>query len=257
VVGEHEDTLVERSIFGHLAEHAAAGTGGAPPSFLSRTYRMNAAIAEFPSRHFYDSRLAPSEQSAARRFPAAAGGPFDALWDPARPAVLALIGHAGHRTRCRPEARLAADLIEDYLGRLRLPPEELAVVTPYRAQIREIRNLLKGKGTPAAGAADAGLPLIDSVERMQGQEREAMIVSLVCSEPEYAARGAAFFFSPNRLNVALTRARTKLIVLASPLLFEALPADLAGLRGASLFARLFRELPKVDLSERYLGSTVL
>ena len=94
------------------------------------------------------------------------------------------------------------------------------------------------------------MPVVDTVERIQGQERDLVIVSLVCSEPEYAAREAAFYFSPNRLNVTLTRARTKLVIVASPLLFEALPFDLERLKHASLFVRMFRELPRVDCTAR-------
>ncbi len=210
---------------------------------------MNDGINAFPSRAFYGGELASDAGAAARRFPLVPGGPLDALLDPARPAVIAALAHEGSRTRSIPEALLVTDLVEDLLVRQRIDPREVAVLTPYRAQIRAIRTLVETRLRAARS-----LPLlIDTVERMQGQEREVVIVSLACSEPEYAAREAAFFFSPNRLNVMLTRARTKLVIVASPHLFGALPADLEQLRHASLFARLWRELPKVDLSDRYIS----
>lgn len=244
VAGEHDDPIAGLSIFEHLAEEPRYA-----PSLLKTTYRMNGALTEFPSRAFYGGALESAAGVCTRRFELEPGGPLDALLDPDTPAVIATIAHEGHRTRSLPEARLAADLVDDLVNRQRIAPSEIAVLTPYRAQIRAIRNALARRSQVAADEA-RGL-VIDTVERMQGQEREIVIVSLVCSEPEHAAREAAFFFSPNRLNVMLTRARTKLVIIASPHLFEALPGDLAGLKSASLFARLYRELPKIDLSAVY------
>ena len=222
-----------------------------PRTLLRYTYRMNAEISSFPSGHFYAGALEPAPDVAARRLAWVPGGTLDPLWDPARAAIVASIAHEGHRTVCAAEAELAADLVADFLIRQGRCAADIAVVTPYRAQVREIRNRLAHRGPDERFSSSADGPTIDTVERMQGQEREVVVVSLVCSEPEYAASEAAFFFSPNRLNVTLTRARTKLIVIASPLLFEALPGDLAGLKGASLFAGLYRELPRIDLSDRY------
>lgn len=251
VVADHEDETAGLSIFAHLAgESPAAALRQYEPTLLRRTYRMNAGINVFPNARFYGGELSAEGESAARRFVFRPGGPLDDLFDPECPAIIASIAHEGHRTRCLPEARLVADLLTDFLVRQGRPLDEIAVVTPFRAQIRAIRNLLHERlGTRATRAE---LPVIDTVERIQGQEREAVIVSLACSEPEYAAREAAFFFSPNRLNVTLTRARTKLIIAMSPRLIEALPSALEDLAHSSLFARLYRELPKVDLSDRYL-----
>lgn len=228
-----------------------------PSTLLRLTYRMNEAITRFPSRHFYEGALRASDGTASRRFEPRGRGPYDDLWDPDRPALMATIDHEGWRRRCPPEAAFAAALLEDFLVRQGKAPEEIAVVTPYRAQIRAIRDRVHRRlanepdeRTSPTPVALRRLPLIDTVERMQGQEREVVIVSLVCSEPEYAAEEANFFFSPNRLNVTLTRARTKLIVLASPRLFESLPRSLENLRRASLFARLYRELPRIDVSAR-------
>src|SRR5439155_18157086 len=117
------------------------------------------------------------------------GGAFDDLLDPDRPAVVATIAHEGHRTRCPAEARFVGGLAEEPLVRQCVRPDDLAVVTPFRAQIRIIRTLLHER-LLAAGVRGE-MPVVDTVERIQGQERDLVIVSLVCSEPEYAAREAA------------------------------------------------------------------
>jgi DNA replication ATP-dependent helicase Dna2 len=53
----------------------------------------------------------------------------------------------------------------------------------------------------------------DTVERMQGQERELIILSLATGDEAFLAAIAEFFFQPERLNVSVTRAMTKLIVI--------------------------------------------
>jgi DNA replication ATP-dependent helicase Dna2 len=207
---------------------------------------MNAGVNDFPSRVFYDGQLTPESRTASRRFPHVPGGPYDELFDPERPALLALVAHEGFRTRCQPEAQIVAGIVLDRIVRQRGDPGDIAVVSPFRAQLRLIRTLVK-RGLDAAGIAVA-LPVIDTVERIQGQERELVVVSLVASDPDHLAGDAAtFFYSGNRLNVTITRARTKLIVVASPSVFAAFPKTLAGLVDVERFRRLRRELPSVAM----------
>ena len=91
--------------------------------------------------------------------------------------------------------------------------ERLFVVSPHHAQIRAIRRALAGDRNWTAR------PFVDTVERMQGQEADAVFVSYGVADPEYAALEADFIYSRNRLNVAVSRARAKSVVfLAQPLL---------------------------------------
>ncbi len=245
VQGRHPDPLAITSVFEHLGAHY-------PPLMLRTTYRMNDVLNAFPSRVFYDGRLSAEPWVAKARFAAVPGGPHDELFDPDRPAVLALIDHEGHRTRCEPEARAVAQIVLDRIVRQKGDPREIAVVSPFRAQLRLIRTLVR-RGLDAAGISGP-LPVIDTVERIQGQERDLVVVSLVASDPDYLGGDAAtFFYSGNRLNVTLTRARTKLIVVASPLAFDAFPKTMAGLADVERFRRLRRELPTVELGQKKRG----
>jgi DNA replication ATP-dependent helicase Dna2 len=103
-----------------------------------------------------------------------------------------------------------------------LPPWEVGVVVPYRAQGREIRALLRAALPDAETRQHI---VVDTVERMQGQEREAVVVSLTTSNPTFAAHLAEFFFQPERFNVAVTRPRSKLVVVGSRHVLNAQPDD--------------------------------
>ena len=67
--------------------------------------------------------------------------------------------------------------------------------------------------------------IVDTVERMQGQERDLIILSLTTSNPGFAANIADFFFQPERLNVAITRPRSKLIIVGSRFVLNTQTSD--------------------------------
>jgi superfamily I DNA and/or RNA helicase len=69
------------------------------------------------------------------------------------------------------------------------------------------------------------MPLVDTVEKMQGKEREVILVSYGVADEEYATAEAQFLLSRNRFNVAATRAERKLIVLCSDTVLDAVPTD--------------------------------
>jgi len=97
-------------------------------------------------------------------------------------------------------------------------PEDIGVVVPYRAQSRLIRSLIRRN---LLENDLANRLVVDTVERMQGQEREVIIVSFATASAKFAAQVADFLFQPQRLNVAVTRPRTKLILVGSHHMLDA------------------------------------
>jgi hypothetical protein len=94
------------------------------------------------------------------------------------------------------------------------------VVSPHRAQNRAIRRELRRLRSWTAR------PFVDTVDKMQGQEADVVIVSYGVADPEYALQEAEFIYSLNRLNVAITRARAKSIVCLPAPLLQGSPAVL-------------------------------
>lgn len=208
VVSQPRRDAARAGIFHTLKSQARQGT------MLDVTYRLNARLAEWPSENFYHGELTPAPTAADRRLAwsmtnALSGWLGEAL-DPASPLVwLWNVDERGRTVNQR-----EADCIAELLRAMRqggVRPEDVAVVTPYRRQARAMRHRLESM---MPGDSWRGC-LIDTVERMQGQEREAVILSLCASEPRFIQRQAEFLYDPRRLNVAATRARAKFIVVAA------------------------------------------
>ncbi|MBL8090143.1 MAG: AAA family ATPase [Anaerolineales bacterium] len=203
------------SVFGYLSGRGAQ-------TMLTTTYRMNDVLAYWPSREFYDSLLTPDENTANRRLNLSeTNGIWGHVLDPEFPAVFLDLQHRGNTNRSRKEAETVVELIKALLH-AKVPALEIGVVVPYRAQGRAIRNLLRQALPNEEIAREI---VVDTVERMQGQEREVILVSLTTSSTGFASQIAEFFFQPQRLNVAITRPRTKLIIVGSSVVLEAEPAD--------------------------------
>ena len=104
-----------------------------------------------------------------------------------------------------------------YRRRRRVLPRRRVRRQPAPAQIRVIGANCGGSGMWQSP------PFVDTVDKMQGQEADAVIVSYGVSDPEFAMQEAEFIYGLNRLNVAITRARSKCVVCLPRPLLEAPP----------------------------------
>lgn len=176
---------------------------------LDETYRMNRWLTDWPSRTFYGGALRAAGKNRERRLElTGVSGRFAAVLDGASPAVFIPTPDTAARTRNGREAELVADLCEAIVAG-GLPLAQIGIVSPYRAQGRALRTQLAAR----FGREAARQVVADTVERMQGQERELVILSLATGDEVFLAAIAEFFFQPERLNVSVTRAMTKLIVI--------------------------------------------
>jgi len=176
---------------------------------LDQTYRMNQCLSKWPSDRFYQGKLKATGDNCERRFslnrpshkyPLILGEKHSSIFIPS--------SDRQSYTRSRHDAKLVIELCAEAVES-GITLKQIAVVTPFRRQGRLIRNLAKEQ----FGSIVAKKLVADTVERMQGQEREMIIVSLVAGNSIFLANIAGFFFQPERLNVSITRAKTKLIVI--------------------------------------------
>jgi uncharacterized protein len=92
-------------------------------------------------------------------------------------------------------------------------------------------------GIEPAGPAER-IPREYDRATFQGQEASVVIVSLCASTLDEAPRGAAFLLSPNRLNVAVSRAQALAIVVGSPELLETRCRSVEEMRLVNLLCHL-------------------
>lgn len=206
---------------------------GAPVTSLLENFRMCDVLCEYPRRSIYPDDYRPASTAIAAARLAFDGTPGQAsrtdpelarflalVLDPQYPAVTCVLDGVKATAENQIEAALVADLATE-LRRLlsdgddeEFWHERLFVVSPHNAQIRAIRRELALRRDWDAK------PFVGTVDKMQGQECDAVIVSYGVSDVEYALGEKEFIYSLNRLNVAVTRARMKSIVLLSRSLLE-------------------------------------
>ena len=85
------------------------------------------------------------------------------------------------------------------------PLSEILIIAPYRAQEALLRNVLPKQMSEQIG----------TVDRFQGREADIVIFSMTSSDGHHLPRDIDFLYSSNRLNVALSRARKKAIILVN------------------------------------------
>ncbi|WP_199309843.1 AAA domain-containing protein [Synechocystis sp. FACHB-383] len=112
-----------------------------------------------------------------------------------------------------------------------LPDSSTAILTPHRAQ----RSLLK---TELANYYEHSVDVIDTVEKVQGGERDNVIVSATASNPSAIGKNVEFILSLNRSNVAFSRVKKRLIVVCSKTLLDYIPAEIENYEEAILWKSL-------------------
>jgi predicted DNA helicase len=199
-------TEAARQGFGvSLFERLVACYGTKAVRQLDVQYRMHRAIMDFSSGEFYEGALladATVEDHRLAGLPGVTPGPTVDV-----PLEFVDTAGAGYDEEIEPDGesrlnRRETDVVVRKVNELiaaGVASEAIGVISPYAAQVRLLRSSLPN---PALE--------IDTVDGFQGREKEAIVISLVRSNE----RGEiGFLADTRRMNVAMTRARRKLIVV--------------------------------------------
>jgi len=195
-----------RSFTKSLFERLLALHGDKIRVMLDVQYRMNEEIAEFPNREFYDGKLKADEQVKRRTLRDILPESVDEDSEDVKPFLfidtcdeLEERVRKGSTSRENPgEAKLVKDVAERLLNR-GIRPEDIAVISPYDDQVAQIKRMLHVEGLE-----------IKTVDGFQGREKEVVIVSFVRSNKSGTI---GFLKDLRRLNVSITRAKRKLVLI--------------------------------------------
>lgn len=210
--GDHPGESGQSALDYFLGEHATI-----PPErglFLGVTRRMHPDVCKFISDAVYEGRLhaAPENSNQALVLNESAHSSL-------KPTGISFveIDHDECGQSSIEEANLIAKIVDNLLGQQYRDQEgtvshfsekNILVVAPYNAQVRTLRDRLP-----------TGIE-VGTVDRFQGLEAEVVIVSMTTSSGDYLPRNIEFLYDKNRLNVAVSRARSLAIVVANPKLLE-------------------------------------
>jgi len=214
----------------------SAGHDVLPPElgyFLAETRRMHPDLAASVSRLSYEGKL--------RAHPCASKRELGGVVPGVHPVPVL---HVGNSTASPEEAEAVVEIVRDLLGRSWSDPgagrdddplgeDDVIVVTPYNAQLAEVRALLDAAGHRGVR--------VGTVDKFQGQEAAIAIVSLAASSAVDVPRGMSFLLMKNRLNVAISRAKWAAYLVHSPELTEFLPTTPSGVGELSAFIRLVED----------------
>ena len=185
-------------------------------TMLDVSFRMCEPICDFVSELFYDGKVKPMKKGCGDMIVC-----DNPLYDFHTPIVMHHVDDDGEQYSDK-EALFIAETISGLL-KIGLPPHEVAVLSPFRAQAANVRrHLRKNKEIPAGS-----LEFIkaDTIDKMQGQEREVIIYSLVSGDLDYMTEMADFLYNPNKMNVAFSRAKSKLIIVGNVEQLHKIPSE--------------------------------
>ena len=199
--------------------------------FLERTFRMHPAICHPISTLVYEGKLGPDPDNQNQSITPVRGDQID------RPSGIQTVwvDHQGNTQSSIEEAEVIAGLIQQLEGSTvtlkdgssrPFTHDDVLVVAPYNMQV----NLLKERLPDTIS--------IGTIDKFQGQEAPVVIVSMAVSDLDESPRGLDFVFDKNRLNVAISRAKALVLIVASPKLKAASAKSIAQMEKVGMFLRL-------------------
>ena len=200
--------------------------------FLRETRRLNKEICKYISESFYDSRLIPHEVTQSRSVKLGLNNIKD------EGIFFVPTDHFGNSQRSDEEAdiiynyysKIIGKSFEDEKGKGKLDINNIMVVAPFNVQTNNIKQKLLKKYSEDTR--------VGTIDLFQGQEAKIVFISMTSSDAENLPRHKDFFFSRNRLNVAISRAQNVAIILFNPSLLLASANTIHEMRLMNNFCKL-------------------
>uniref|UniRef100_A0A8C2FQR2 RNA helicase n=1 Tax=Cyprinus carpio TaxID=7962 RepID=A0A8C2FQR2_CYPCA len=198
---------------------------------LLQNYRSHPSILKIPNELFYDGELVPcADEIISRQY---------CMWEHLPKSGFPVIFHGvigkDERESNSPSFFNTSeiDIMIDYLKKLlltqakkgiaKIAPKEIGIIAPYRKQVEKIRKAIK-MHTELKSCLGIEEMKVGSVEEFQGQERKVIIVSTVRSDKKHIILDETFSIgflkNEKRFNVAVTRAKSLLIMVGNPIILQ-------------------------------------
>jgi hypothetical protein len=212
---------------------------------FAESFRLHAAMAEFLRREIYhkdDIAYHSRDHRLIEDRPVE--DPFvAAVLSHRHPLTVVVHDEAQSQLRNRFERDLIApvlSILANQEGYGLDPIEGLGVVVPHRAQRAALQEEIPVLTTLDPDTGVIAISAVDTVERFQGGERTVILISATESDRTYLQIAGKFLLDPQRLTVALSRAKRKMVLVAARSVFEVFSADEETFENAQLWKNLLR-----------------
>lgn len=179
--------------------------------FLGTTYRMHSATNKFISKFIYDYQLTSHPDNDVRIVKVPDG--YQGKLNKEAGIVFVSVPHEGNTYASDEEVRKIKLLANELIGRIFVEKpgktrligwNDILFVAPYNYQVNKLKQAL---GEQAR---------VGSVDKFQGQEAPIVFLSMCTSDANESPRGIDFLFDRHRINVAISRAQSLAVMVASP-----------------------------------------
>jgi superfamily I DNA and/or RNA helicase len=233
---------------------------GQPVIRFEESFRLHAEMAEFLRREIYhQDGIAYHSRKTEVIADHPLADPFQAaVLDPDHPIVVVVHEESGSIQRNAFEHGMIKGLLESLAdpNRHALDAEKgIGVVVPHRAQRADLQNAVPQLTLKDPDTGKTIRSAVDTVERFQGGERTVIMVGATESDRSYLVASPDFLLDPRRLTVALSRAKEKMILVASRSIFDLFSADDELFANAQLWKNLLRRTCTVPLWEGTIDGT--
>jgi predicted RecB family nuclease len=179
--------------------------------FLGTTYRMHSAVNQFISKFIYDNNLESHPDNDVRVIKVPNG--YQGKLNKEAGIIFVPVEHEGNTYASDEEVSEIELLANELIGRTFVEKagktrligwNDMLFVAPYNYQVNKLKQALGDQAR------------VGSVDKFQGQEAPIVILSMCTSDANESPRGIDFLFDKHRINVAISRAQSLAIVVASP-----------------------------------------
>ena len=203
--------------------------------FLNKTFRLHPKINEFISTNFYEERLVCDESVNKRVVK------FNKKLLIKNSGIHFIeMKHENNVQTSIEEFKVIRDLMKEMIGleyddgkkKRKLVVDDFLIISPYNTQV----NLLLSK----LEESKIKNPRVGTIDKFQGQEAPITIISMTSSDSDSLPRNKEFFFSRNRLNVAISRAQIASIILFNPNLLNSSPKNIDQIKLMNNFFKILK-----------------
>lgn len=203
---------------------------------LEITYRCHSTIADFLQEWVYSKDGINYRSNITETIDPVTDGKTDGITQTLNENPFIVITHSDTESQ---ESNIVESIIidaimSDWGG------TDTGVISPHNAQ----KGLLRSQNVAEE---------IDTVERFQGGERDIITISSTVSDPTFIKKEDDFLLNPNRINVAISRMKQKVILIVPESVFEHIPTETDTYNDSKIWNGLYNELIK-DTTPDWSGS---